>query len=496
MNPKTLIDETALGELFHNEDYKALSAVLENIALHDFGKTQLWKYRGMYRALPEEELIKSPNLCAALALIEALSGNMEGSNVYVAKLEDMKKGLPKRSPRYKDIHDHLCYLAVALPQRSQKNPLGALYAVERAIKNGANIPLLSITINRPSILNGGRDFTQYGRHLKPLRLSLIAMVQVLYGRKGVGIPDVAIAETLYQKDEFLEALVLLVATIPFIEQKGDICTLFAAMFIQIEIMVMSGQAPSAKPMLDELRDKILSAGATFLLPNLNAIYAWGALYDSDFEQIDKWMAEDAPSEHGEFCTIDRFQYFVKLRVYLMQRKHLALIGLAERLKPVLVYFDRRMEICELNLIVAMSFFAERELKKAFLCLDVALPIAEKYRFDRLIGDEGGKMYLMLREYAISRGENPYLMRVIEISRKTGLLYPDYLKARKDQLPDLTPSELDVLRLLNAERTNAEIAEYLNITIRTVKFHTSNILKKLSSQNRRQAVLEAKKSGII
>jgi len=46
---------------------------------------------------------------------------------------------------------------------------------------------------------------------------------------------------------------------------------------------------------------------------------------------------------------------------------------------------------------------------------------------------------------------------------------------------LTSREYDILRLLVAGRTNKQIAEELRISVKTVEFHRSNIMKKTSSK---------------
>jgi DNA-binding NarL/FixJ family response regulator len=61
---------------------------------------------------------------------------------------------------------------------------------------------------------------------------------------------------------------------------------------------------------------------------------------------------------------------------------------------------------------------------------------------------------------------------------------------------LTPREIEVLKLLAAGKDNAEIAEELFISRRTVKNHISNILSKLHLQNRIQAAVHAVRSGIV
>ena len=61
--------------------------------------------------------------------------------------------------------------------------------------------------------------------------------------------------------------------------------------------------------------------------------------------------------------------------------------------------------------------------------------------------------------------------------------------------NLTPRELEVLALLGNGLTNAEIAERLFLSEKTVAHHVSAILRKLGVANRVQAVTEAARLGI-
>jgi DNA-binding NarL/FixJ family response regulator len=62
--------------------------------------------------------------------------------------------------------------------------------------------------------------------------------------------------------------------------------------------------------------------------------------------------------------------------------------------------------------------------------------------------------------------------------------------------ELSDRELDVLRLIANGKDNAEIAEALHISPKTVKNHISNILMKLQIDNRIQAAVYAVRSGIV
>jgi predicted ATPase/DNA-binding CsgD family transcriptional regulator len=61
---------------------------------------------------------------------------------------------------------------------------------------------------------------------------------------------------------------------------------------------------------------------------------------------------------------------------------------------------------------------------------------------------------------------------------------------------LTPREHQILALLGQRRTNAEMAEHLFLSRRTVEGHVARLLNKLNVANRRDAVAQAARLGLI
>jgi DNA-binding NarL/FixJ family response regulator len=88
------------------------------------------------------------------------------------------------------------------------------------------------------------------------------------------------------------------------------------------------------------------------------------------------------------------------------------------------------------------------------------------------------------ESSASRG------KTVEISA-IGSGYEPYLSNTP-----LTTRELEILELIVAGCSNADISQRLYITIGTVKTHVRNILNKLSADDRTQAAVRALRSGLV
>ena len=76
-------------------------------------------------------------------------------------------------------------------------------------------------------------------------------------------------------------------------------------------------------------------------------------------------------------------------------------------------------------------------------------------------------------------------------RTQAAFYPHFLE------PGLAPGEeLQILHLLCADKSNAEIAQIMDVKLPTVKTHVSHILDKLDVKRRAEARTAAKKLHLV
>ena len=66
----------------------------------------------------------------------------------------------------------------------------------------------------------------------------------------------------------------------------------------------------------------------------------------------------------------------------------------------------------------------------------------------------------------------------------------------EQMENLTPREVEVLRLLSQGQTNPQIAQNLLVSRGTVKIHVQHIISKLGVSDRTQAAVRAIEAGIL
>jgi predicted ATPase/DNA-binding CsgD family transcriptional regulator len=89
-----------------------------------------------------------------------------------------------------------------------------------------------------------------------------------------------------------------------------------------------------------------------------------------------------------------------------------------------------------------------------------------------------------------------LEQAVTDALQAALLFPERQETSRLLLEPLSPREYEVLGLLGAGCSNADIAQKLVISVATVKVHTRSIYGKLNVSTRTQAILQAQKLQLL
>jgi LuxR family maltose regulon positive regulatory protein len=191
-----------------------------------------------------------------------------------------------------------------------------------------------------------------------------------------------------------------------------------------------------------------------------------------------------------------FAYYGRVYISLAQL-HLAQgnLAAAEQTLDRVVEFaqasGQRRWIMSAQIVRAMLYLTRRELSPALSALAEALELSEPAGFIQEFLDEGEPMRQLLVE-AIRHHVKPEFAQQLLQRFST-----DRIAAQPIGLVEpLSDREIEVLKLVAEGRSNQEIAAKLYLSLRTIKFHTSNIYGKLSVKNRTEAVAKARDLGLL
>jgi LuxR family maltose regulon positive regulatory protein len=142
---------------------------------------------------------------------------------------------------------------------------------------------------------------------------------------------------------------------------------------------------------------------------------------------------------------------------------------------------------------AHAFQVKGNVDEALSALKRALSLAEPEGYVRTFVDEGEPMARLLRR-ALTQGISPeYTGKLLGALGESAHPAPPAAQALVEPL---TERELEVLRLIAAGLSNAEIARELVIAVSTVKTHINRIYGKLDAKSRTQAVAKAQTLNLV
>lgn len=474
---------------------KVSELLVRNAELHP-GMGHYSEMEKYYRSLPEAEIAASPALMQGMSMLCALAMDYDGSRRWYQELQEFARRCGKDDAAGKQARSRLAWLDISLPQRGVEGLTETIPAVFRLMTNKeVSLPSFSVTSALPSIMNGGKDFSAWSKRDDLLYQTLRIPVEAILGRDGVGLAECAVAESKFEKGENITGRMLtILPRISEIHQRGTPDMEFAVNGLLARSLLAAGQSGDAYCTVESLRTKFAEEGQERFLPNMDAMLVRIALHTGDLDYADTWYREKAPRNPMRINIMKRYQYLTQAMVELADGKPGATLLTLSPLEAYIQNCGRHIDGIHLNVLTAISLYRSKDETWRQRLTD-ALDTAAEYHFIRTVSVYGAAVLPLLEKLDWS-GSARWRKQLMDDVRLQAAYYPRFLEPRLAPGEALTPTELQILHLICADKSNAEIGQIMDIKLPTVKTHVSHILDKLDVRRRSEAKTAAKRLRLI
>ena len=302
-------------------------------------------------------------------------------------------------------------------------------------------------------------------------------------------------ESFYERNQLDECRETMAKTFEEILALGTSGIIVPCFITLAKIRRADGDIEGAFAVVEEGRKKLPDEGKmrwNYILDLFAANLYIGA---GDRPGAEAWMKSSRTGVYDTLSAAREFEHIVFSRYLMLAGRLEEAVLLLNRLNSFTKKEQRLGSQIEVLCLLAEAYLLKKDTEKAVDTLDAALELGMEDGYARTFLDEPEPMAhllrLSLKQKAAGTGNKKYAYaeNLLRCFKKPALPRKDSAKISEA----LTHTEKIVLQLLAAKCTNAEIAKELKISIRTVKYHNSNIFSKLGVKNRVEAIYKIKDS---
>jgi LuxR family maltose regulon positive regulatory protein len=271
---------------------------------------------------------------------------------------------------------------------------------------------------------------------------------------------------------------------------------------QARLKESAGEWDAALEFFDEAR-RVYVKNPVPILRTVAAHKARVNLKQGRLDKAQAWAGERGLSVTDEANYLGEYEYLTLARVCLAEGSFTGVHELLERLLALAESQKRTGSVIEILLTQALVHQAQGDQPQALAALERALTLTEPEGYIRIFVDEGDAMRSLISDFrlTIAPRAHPllgYVNRILDFSPQSMEVTPQskIVNLKSEIVEPLTDRELEILRLIAAGHSNAEIGQRLYLALSTVKGHNLRVFNKLQVQNRTEAVARARELGLL
>jgi LuxR family maltose regulon positive regulatory protein len=312
-----------------------------------------------------------------------------------------------------------------------------------------------------------------------------------------GMAFVGLADVLYEWNDLDDARRHALEGIRLSELGGRVSYVLAGRIVLALLYQARGDVEKAFEMIQGAEGLAQRHGFAYMGAEIAELRArlWARKGQGNTAAASQWAREHRLSSVDELSlTLAReMEQIAVTRVLVAQGKCGEALELLARLQEAAQAAERIRSEIRIGALQALAYQIKGDVGRALSALERALSLAEPEGYVRTFVDEGEPMAKLLRR-ALSQGIAPdYSARLLDAFGERATPVPP---AVQPLIEPLTERELEVLRLIAAGLSNAEIARELVIAVSTVKTHINHIYGKLAVESRIQAAAKARELGLL
>ena len=290
--------------------------------------------------------------------------------------------------------------------------------------------------------------------------------------------------------------------------QGNFLAYFDAAIGLAKVQLAQGQMDKAISTIDDLRAEALRLNSTDVLGPVEAFQAYLWFLQDDVPSALRWARSINPDELHESILLSEMASLIQARILIWGGTDAEVTATINFLTTKLAWAQAHQFTywaIQTQIHLALAYQRQDDRDQALTLLEQANLSAQSGGLIRSFVDMGqpvGELIAALssRLPVESQSYLNQLMASFKTDETPQPSTPGFQSpAPTPQSPDaesITRREVEVLRLMQAGKTDQEIADGLIIALSTARRHASNIYRKLEVNNRRQAVRKAEQLGLL